>query len=78
MSEKELIQAVRELQARPLVVLARTPAGKVRCMGLEECVRTGSAYLQLVFDDLDKLLEDELGGAENCSMCENGKGSIKG
>ena len=65
MSERELILAVRELQTRPLVLLARTPAGKVRCMNLNECVRTGSAYIQLVMDDLDGLLEAELGVVEN-------------
>ncbi len=62
MNERELSRAVRELQARPLVLLCRTPAGKVRCMGLSECIRTGSTFIQVVVDELDKLLEEELEG----------------
>ncbi len=65
MSDRELFRAVRELQARPLVLLCQTPAGKVCCMGLSECIRTGSTFIQVVIDELDKLLEEELGGAEN-------------
>lgn len=62
MTNKELTQAVQELQARPLVLLCRTSAGQVRRMSLQECVRSGSAYIQMVWDELDQLLCTELGG----------------
>ena len=44
------------------MLLCRTPAGKMRCMSLQECVRSGSTYIQMVWDELDQLLSAELGG----------------
>ena len=62
MTNEELTQAVQELQARPLVLLCRTPTGRMRCMSVQECVRSGSTYIQMVWDELDQLLCAELGG----------------
>ena len=62
MTNEELTQAVQEVLACPLVLLCRTPAGQVRRMSVQECVRSGSTYIQTVWDDLDQLLSAELGG----------------
>lgn len=62
MTNEELTQGVQELQARPLVLLCRTPTGQVRRMSVQECVRSGGTYIQMVWDDLDQMLSSELGG----------------
>ena len=62
MTNEELTRAVQELQGRPLVLLCRTLTGQVRRMGVQECVRSGSTYIQMVWDELDQLLSAELDG----------------
>jgi hypothetical protein len=61
MSLMELETRVRELRTRPLVLLCRTPTGRVKEMSLEECYCTRSAYIQVLVDPLDLLLATELG-----------------
>ena len=56
----DLQERVQHLRARPLLLLCRTPKGKEQTMTLEECRRTGSAYIHIVADDLDQLLSAAL------------------
>lgn len=56
-----LEQQVAELRSRPLLILCRTPKGKEQVMTLEECRQTGSRYIHLAADALDRLLAAELG-----------------
>lgn len=60
MTVKELEAQVAELRARPLLLLCRTPSGENRTMTVSECAETGSAFLHVVCDDLDALLEGTL------------------
>lgn len=62
MDINNLEQRVKELQARPLQLLCRTPMGSECIMSIQECRESGSTYIHLVgFDDLDGLLGRELG-----------------
>ena len=62
MTADELERAIQRLRARPLLLVCRTPKGEERVMTPEECRRTGSVYVHIVADDLDKLLAVELAG----------------
>ena len=62
MTLDELERKTNALQTCPLVLLCRTPTGQVRRMSVQECVRSGSTYIQMVWDALDQLLCAELGG----------------
>lgn len=61
MTIDELEKMVEKLRSRPLLLLCKTPKGKEKLMTLEECRRTGSRYIHLAADDLDRLLAAELG-----------------
>lgn len=61
MTLDKLQQQIQQFRTQPLLLICRTPAGKERAMTLEECHRTGSTYVHIAADDLDKLLETELG-----------------
>lgn len=58
----ELEQRIAELRSNPLLLVCRDRKGREKVMTLEECRRTGSVYVRVVVDDLDVLLEAELGG----------------
>lgn len=61
MTAEKLEKSIAELRSRPLLLLCRTRRGNEKIMTLEECRRTGSSYIHVVTDDLDQLLESELG-----------------
>ena len=61
---KDLQERVKKLRARPLLLVCRTPKGKEQVMTLEECRRTGSTYIHIAADDLDRLLSAELNGGD--------------
>lgn len=60
----ELERQITELRTRPLLLVCRTPTGKEKTMSVRECMETGSCFLHVaVPDDLDTILEQELGGS---------------
>lgn len=67
MDISDLEAAVRRERIK---VLARTPAGRERVMSIAECRRTGSAYIQLVLNEMDSLLEQELKGTVEFDECD--------
>ena len=62
MEIKELEQRIAELRSRPLLLVCRDRKGKEQTISLQKCMRTGSVFLHVAADDLDKLLGAELGG----------------
>ena len=62
MTIAELEQRILELRSRPLLLVCRDRKGREKVMTLEECRRTGSVFLYVAADDLDKFLGSELGG----------------
>ena len=62
MTVEELENHVEKLRTGPLLLICRTPAGKEKAMSLRECMETGSRFLHVAVDELDDLLERELGG----------------
>lgn len=63
MDIQRLEQLSEQLLVRPLVLICRTPKGKEQAMSIRECRETGSRYIHVaVPDELDLLLEQELGG----------------
>lgn len=70
MTAAELEAQIAQLRARPLLLLCRTPAGREKIMDIAECVETGSAFLHVVCDDLDALLENELTQIEHGTAAE--------
>ena len=65
MTVKELEKRIAKIRSRPLILLCRTADGREKKMTVEECVNTGAAFIHVIMgndlDDLDKLLEYELG-----------------
>ena len=61
MTVKELEEQIQQLRTGPLLLICRTPAGKEQAMSVRECIETGSRFLHVAVDELDKLLEQELG-----------------
>ena len=61
MTVNEIEQRIAVLRARPLLLVCRTPKGKVCSMSVRECVETGSTFLHIAADELDEMLEQELG-----------------
>ena len=62
MTVEELEKQVEKLCAGPLILVCRTPAGKEKAMSIRECMETGSRFLHIAADELDALLDQELGG----------------
>lgn len=62
MTVEELEDQVEKLRTRPLLLVCRTPAGKDMAMSIRECMETGSRFLHVAADELDALLDQELGG----------------
>lgn len=58
----ELEQRIAVLRSRPILLVCQDRKGREEIMTLEECYRTGSVYLHIAADELDKLLGAELGG----------------
>lgn len=61
----EIEQKIADLRSKPLLLVCRTPKGKVCCMSIQKCIETGSAFLHIAADELDEMLERELGPYEN-------------
>ncbi len=61
MTPEALERRIAELQTQPLVLLCKARDGKVRSMSVSECLESGSSYIHLGFDRLDRLLARELG-----------------
>lgn len=57
----EIEEQIAAMRTRPLVLVCRTPKGKVCCMSVRECIETGSAFLHIAADELDEMLEQTLG-----------------
>lgn len=64
MTIDELEMEIGRLRTRPLMIVCRIPNGTEAVMSVRECVETGGRFLHVAADDLDKLLERELGGGE--------------
>ena len=62
MTVEELENHVEKLRTGPLLLVCRTPDGKEKAMSVRECMETGSRFLHVAADELDNLLEQELGG----------------
>lgn len=62
MTVEELENHVEKLRTGPLLLVCRTPDGKEKAMSVRECMETGSRFLHVAADELDALLEQELGG----------------
>lgn len=60
MTTVELEASIARLREQPLTVLCVTTTGKARIMTIKECVETGSEFVHVVCNELDKLLETEL------------------
>ena len=63
MTVEELEEQIEKLRTGPLLLVCRTPAGKEKAMSIRECMETGSRFLHVAADELDNLLEQELGGS---------------
>lgn len=61
MTVVELEQQIAALREAPLLLMCRTPSGRTQRMSVGECVETGSAFIHIAADELDKLLEQTLG-----------------
>ena len=61
MTLTELEQRISALRSRPLLLVCRDRKGRERIMTPAECCQTGSVFLHVAADDLDKLLGAELG-----------------
>ena len=62
MSVEELEKQIEKLRTGPLLLICRTPAGKEKTRSIRECLESGSRFLHVAADELDELLERELGG----------------
>lgn len=65
MTVLEIEKRIANIRGKPLLLVCRTPKGKVCRMNVRECIETGSAFLHVAADELDELLEQELGPYEN-------------
>ena len=63
MTVEELENHVEKLRTGPLLLVCRTPDGKEKAMSVRECMETGRRFLHVAADELDNLLEQELGGS---------------
>ena len=63
MTVEELENHVEKLRTGPLLLVCRTPDEKEKAMSVRECMETGSRFLHVAADELDNLLEQELGGS---------------
>lgn len=61
MTVAELERQIAVLREAPLLLMCRTPSGITQRMSVRECVETGSAFIHIAADELDKLLEQTLG-----------------
>lgn len=62
MTIPEIEEAVEDLRASPLVLVCRTPQGRVKAMSLQKRVETGSSFLYVAVDELDALLDRTING----------------
>ena len=62
MTIPKIEEAAENLRARPLVLVCRTPQGRVKAMSLQKCVETGSRFLYVAVDELDALLDRAING----------------
>ena len=57
----EIERDIEALKSSPLVLVCRTPQGRVKAMSLQKCVETGS-FLYVAVDELDALLDQAING----------------
>lgn len=58
----EIERDIEALKSSPLVLVCRTPQGRVKAMSLQKCVETGSSFLYVAVDELDALLDRAING----------------
>ena len=58
----EIERDIEALKPSPLVLVCRTPQGRVKAMSLQKCVETGSSFLYVAVDELDALLDQAING----------------
>ena len=58
----EIERDIEALKSSPLVLVCRTPQGRVKAMSLQKCVETGSSFLYVAVDELDALLDHKRNG----------------
>lgn len=58
----EIERDIEALKSSPLVLVCRTPQGRVKAMSLQKCVETGSSFLYVAVDELDALLDQAING----------------
>ena len=51
---------IAKIRAKPLKILCRRPDGITTVMSVPQCVKSGSAYICIVEDELDGLLANYL------------------
>ena len=61
MLEKDLERKIEAIRAKPLKLLCKTPRGTEEIMSVRDCVRSGSRYICIIANELDTLLDDNLG-----------------
>lgn len=73
MTVLEIEKRIADIRGKPLLLVCRTPKGKVCCMSVRECLETGSSFLHIAADELDEMLEQVLGTAkeEQNAICCN-------
>lgn len=62
MTVPEIEKAMEDLRARPLVLVCRTPQGRIKAMSLRKCLETNSSFLYVAVDELDTLLDQAING----------------
>lgn len=62
MTVPEIEKAAEDLRARPLVLVCRTPQGRIKAMSLRKCLETNSSFLYVAVDELDTLLDQAING----------------
>ena len=77
MTVEELEKQVEKLRTGPLLLVCRTPAGKEKAMSIRECMETGSRFLHVAADELDNLLEQELGGRTGAASAARGRNMFR-
>lgn len=58
----EIERDIEALKSSPLVLVCRTPQGRIKAMSLQKCVETGSSFLYVAVDELDALLDQAING----------------
>ena len=73
MSNEELERQIEAIRQKPLLILCRLPDKMELVMTVSECRQRGGVYLHVLADDLDGLLEAQLGTPPPFTM---GRGAV--